>query len=85
MHVNMSEVSLEEVSRSLLEREPTMASGGFWKPKDCLPRWKVSVDVILLKGLFTKKVLMSERRNITNDPANPFQLFQHDLSQFMTV
>lgn len=47
MQVNMSEVSLEEVERSLLEGEPIMATGGFWKPKDCLPRWKVSVDVIL--------------------------------------
>lgn len=45
LEVNMSEISLEEVERSLLEREPTMALGGFWKPKDCLPRWKVSVLV----------------------------------------
>ncbi len=44
LEVNMSEVSLEEVERSLLEEEPSIAPGGYWKPKDCIPRWKVSVD-----------------------------------------
>lgn len=42
LEVNMSEISLEDIERSSLEREPSMAPGGFWKPKDCLPRWKVS-------------------------------------------
>ncbi len=55
LEVNMSEVSLEEVERSLLEGEPSMVPGGYWKPKDCLPRWKVSADVTLLQGLFTEK------------------------------
>jgi len=45
MEVNMSEVSLEEVERSLLEGEPNRTLGGFWKPKDCLPRWKVSPKI----------------------------------------
>uniref|UniRef100_A0A7N9AS52 Beta-1,4-galactosyltransferase n=1 Tax=Mastacembelus armatus TaxID=205130 RepID=A0A7N9AS52_9TELE len=45
LEVNMSEVSLEEVERSLLEEEPSMASGGYWRPKDCLPRWKVAILV----------------------------------------
>ncbi|KAF0036185.1 hypothetical protein F2P81_011497 [Scophthalmus maximus] len=45
LEVNMSEVSLEEVERSLLESEPNMAPGGYWKPKDCLPRWKVAILV----------------------------------------
>lgn len=51
----MSEVSLEEVERSLLEEEPSIAPGGYWKPKDCLPRWKVSVNGTLFKGLLTEK------------------------------
>ncbi|XP_016891438.1 beta-1,4-galactosyltransferase 5 isoform X2 [Cynoglossus semilaevis] len=45
MLVNMSEVSLEEVETSLLEAEPSTAPGGFWKPTDCLPRWKVAILV----------------------------------------
>lgn len=50
----MSEVSLEDVERSLLEKDPSISIGGYWKPKDCLPRWKVSVDETLLKKrLFT--------------------------------
>lgn len=44
LEVNMTEVSLGEVERSLLEKDPTIAPGGYWKPKDCLPRWKVSVN-----------------------------------------
>lgn len=44
----MSEVSLEKVERSLLEGEPSITLGGHWKPTDCLPRWKVSVDETLL-------------------------------------
>lgn len=43
LEVNMNEVSLEEVERSLLERDPSVAPGGYWKPKDCLPRWKVHI------------------------------------------
>lgn len=49
LEVNMSEVSLEDVERSLLEKDPSISIGGYWKPKDCLPRWKVSVDETLLK------------------------------------
>ncbi|TNN44622.1 Beta-1,4-galactosyltransferase 5 [Liparis tanakae] len=45
LEVNMSEVSLEEVEKSLLEGEPNRTPGGFWKPKDCLPRWKVAILV----------------------------------------
>lgn len=46
LEVNMNEVSLEEVERSLLEKDPSMAWGGYWKPKDCLPRWKVhTIDI----------------------------------------
>ncbi|TKS77712.1 Beta-1,4-galactosyltransferase 5 [Collichthys lucidus] len=44
LEVNMSEISLEEVERSLLEEE-SIAPGGYWKPKDCLPRWKVAILV----------------------------------------
>lgn len=47
LEVNMTEVSLEDVERSLLEKEPSIAPGGYWKPKDCLPRWKVSADETL--------------------------------------
>lgn len=45
LEVNMSEVSLENVERSLLEKDSSIAPGGYWKPRDCLPRWKVSADV----------------------------------------
>ncbi|XP_067383206.1 beta-1,4-galactosyltransferase 5 isoform X2 [Channa argus] len=45
LEVNMSEVSLEEVERYLLKGEPSIAPGGYWKPKDCLPRWKVAILV----------------------------------------
>ncbi|XP_061610487.1 beta-1,4-galactosyltransferase 5 isoform X2 [Phyllopteryx taeniolatus] len=45
LEVNMSEVSLEDVERSLLQEESTLAPGGHWKPKDCLPRWKVAILV----------------------------------------
>lgn len=55
LEVNMSEVSLEAVERFLLQKDPSIASGGYWKPKDCLPRWKASVDETLLTGLFTEK------------------------------
>lgn len=51
----MSEVSLEAVERFLLQKDPSIAPGGYWKPKDCLPRWKASVDETLLTGLFTEK------------------------------
>lgn len=44
LEVNMSELSLEEVERSLLEKDPSVAPGGYWKPKDCLPRWKVCTN-----------------------------------------
>lgn len=58
LKVNMSMVSLEEVERSLLEREPSIALGGYWKPKDCLPRWKVSAGETLLgasrRGEYTR-------------------------------
>lgn len=37
----MSEVSLEEMESSLLEVQPGITMGGYWKPQDCLPRWKV--------------------------------------------
>lgn len=50
LNVNMSMVSLEEVERSLLEKEPSIAPGGYWKPKDCLPRWKVGVNQPLPQG-----------------------------------
>lgn len=40
----MNEVSLEEVERSLLEKDPSVGLGGHWKPKDCLPRWKVTAN-----------------------------------------
>ncbi|XP_075884645.1 beta-1,4-galactosyltransferase 5 [Nelusetta ayraudi] len=43
LKVNMTMVSLEEVERSLLEKEPSIALGGYWKPRDCLPRWKVAI------------------------------------------
>ncbi|KAJ0064174.1 hypothetical protein NL108_001468, partial [Boleophthalmus pectinirostris] len=45
IEVNMSEVSLEEVERSLLEVQPGITMGGYWKPQDCLPRWKVAILV----------------------------------------
>lgn len=50
LEVNMNEVSLEEVERSLVEGDPGMAPGGNWKPKDCLPRWKVSVYGVFTEG-----------------------------------
>ncbi|KAM4611000.1 beta-1,4-galactosyltransferase 5 [Polymixia lowei] len=43
LEVNMTEIALEEVERSLLEAEPSTAPGGYWKPKDCMPRWKVAI------------------------------------------
>lgn len=64
LEVNMTEVSLEEVERSLLEGELSIAPGGHWKPKDCLPRWKVCVGGTLDSSLFDTQV--TEKRNITN-------------------
>ncbi|KAJ3586824.1 hypothetical protein NHX12_013216 [Muraenolepis orangiensis] len=43
LEVNMTEISLDEVERSLLEAEPSLAPGGYWKPTDCQPRWKVAI------------------------------------------
>ncbi|KAJ8265348.1 hypothetical protein COCON_G00144470 [Conger conger] len=43
--VNMSEIALEEVERSLLEGDHSLASGGHWKPHDCVARWKVAILV----------------------------------------
>ncbi|XP_046896952.1 beta-1,4-galactosyltransferase 5 [Hypomesus transpacificus] len=45
LQVNMSEVSLEEVERVLLAAEPSLSPGGYWKPQDCVPRWKVAILV----------------------------------------
>lgn len=56
LEVNMSEVSLGEMERSLLESEPRIAPGGYWKPKDCLPRWKVSAHVTSFRLLFSENV-----------------------------
>ncbi|KAG9332613.1 hypothetical protein JZ751_014711, partial [Albula glossodonta] len=39
------EIALEEVERSLLEGDPSLGTGGHWKPKDCIPRWKVAILV----------------------------------------
>ncbi|XP_048840232.1 beta-1,4-galactosyltransferase 5 isoform X1 [Brienomyrus brachyistius] len=41
--VNMSEVALSEVQRSLLLEDRSLALGGHWKPHDCMPRWKVAI------------------------------------------
>ncbi|KAG5282436.1 hypothetical protein AALO_G00056000 [Alosa alosa] len=43
--VNMSEVGLEMVERSLLQQEPSLSRGGHWKPHDCIPHWKVAILV----------------------------------------
>uniref|UniRef100_A0A674CPP1 Beta-1,4-galactosyltransferase n=1 Tax=Salmo trutta TaxID=8032 RepID=A0A674CPP1_SALTR len=45
LEVNMSEMALEDVERFLLNAEPTMTLGGYWKPRDCVPRWKVAILV----------------------------------------
>ncbi|XP_038842090.1 beta-1,4-galactosyltransferase 5 [Salvelinus namaycush] len=45
LEVNMSEMALEDVERVLLNSEPSMTLGGYWKPKDCVPRWKVAILV----------------------------------------
>lgn len=58
LEVNMTEVSLGEVERSLLEKDPTIVPGGYWKPKDCLPRWKVSVDETLVSFCLGKKFVL---------------------------
>ncbi|XP_078462597.1 beta-1,4-galactosyltransferase 5-like [Lampetra fluviatilis] len=42
MEVNMSEVSMGEVSRQLA-RDMHIEPGGFWRPSDCQPRWKVAI------------------------------------------
>lgn len=39
--VNMSEISMEEIHH-FFSKDPTIRLGGHWKPRDCLPRWKVS-------------------------------------------
>ncbi|KAG7257171.1 hypothetical protein CRUP_014007 [Coryphaenoides rupestris] len=43
LEVNITEISLEEVEQSLLDTEPGLAPGGYWKPADCQPRWKVAI------------------------------------------
>uniref|UniRef100_A0A4W5RAV9 Beta-1,4-galactosyltransferase n=1 Tax=Hucho hucho TaxID=62062 RepID=A0A4W5RAV9_9TELE len=45
LEVNMSEMALEDVERVLLNAEPSMTLGGYWKPRDCVPRWKVAILV----------------------------------------
>ncbi|XP_066527704.1 beta-1,4-galactosyltransferase 5 [Hoplias malabaricus] len=45
LEVDMSEVSLEQVERDLQEADPSLGLGGHWKPKDCIPRWKVAILV----------------------------------------
>uniref|UniRef100_A0A8C9U9X9 Beta-1,4-galactosyltransferase n=1 Tax=Scleropages formosus TaxID=113540 RepID=A0A8C9U9X9_SCLFO len=43
--VNMSEVTLLEVEKTLLEADRSLGQGGHWKPQDCQPRWKVAILV----------------------------------------
>ncbi|XP_041711662.1 beta-1,4-galactosyltransferase 5-like isoform X1 [Coregonus clupeaformis] len=45
LEVNMSEIALEDVEKVLLNAEPSMTLGGYWKPRDCVPRWKVAILV----------------------------------------
>ncbi|XP_071204997.1 beta-1,4-galactosyltransferase 5 [Salvelinus alpinus] len=45
LEVNMSEMALEDVERVLLNAEPSMTLRGYWKPRDCVPRWKVAILV----------------------------------------
>lgn len=75
----MSEVSLEEVERSLLEGEPSMAPGGYWKPKDCLPRWKVSEDVTFLKGSLRSTVEYTDGWVETNNKCRCFHSGHREL------
>ncbi|XP_026880324.2 beta-1,4-galactosyltransferase 5 [Electrophorus electricus] len=43
--VDMSERSMEDVERTLLQTDPSLLIGGHWKPQDCVPRWKVAILV----------------------------------------
>ncbi|XP_067904309.1 beta-1,4-galactosyltransferase 5-like isoform X4 [Heterodontus francisci] len=39
INVNMTEISLEEI-QALFATDPYIQTGGHWKPRDCIPRWK---------------------------------------------
>ena len=83
LEVNMSEVSLEEVERSFLEGEPSIAPGGYWKPNDCLPRWKVSVDVILLRGVLAEKHCGIQRRGSRGTQWRCFHAWRKGVSEWV--
>ncbi|XP_069739782.1 beta-1,4-galactosyltransferase 5-like isoform X3 [Narcine bancroftii] len=40
--VNMTEISMEEIQK-IFRKDPYMQIGGHWKPRDCIPRWKVAI------------------------------------------
>ncbi|XP_072096287.1 beta-1,4-galactosyltransferase 5-like isoform X1 [Mobula birostris] len=42
INVNMTEISLEEI-QGFFSKDPYMQIGGHWKPRDCIPRWKVAI------------------------------------------
>ncbi|XP_030069693.1 beta-1,4-galactosyltransferase 6 isoform X2 [Microcaecilia unicolor] len=44
ININMSEISLDEIHK-LFSKDTDIRPGGHWKPKDCVPRWKVAVII----------------------------------------
>ncbi|XP_063064733.1 beta-1,4-galactosyltransferase 5 [Engraulis encrasicolus] len=97
--VNMSETSLEEVERAMLEEAPRWLRGGHWKPEDCIPRWKVAILVpfrnrhehlpILLRHLIP--ILQKQRLQFAfyvieqagNEPFNRAMLFNVGFKEAM--
>ncbi|KAF7240857.1 Beta-1,4-galactosyltransferase 5 [Varanus komodoensis] len=88
--VNMSEISMEEIHQ-FFSRDPTIKLGGHWKPKDCLPRWKVAILIPFrnryehLPVLFRHLIPMLQRQRLQfafyvieqagNQPFNRAMLF----------
>lgn len=56
--VNMTELPIEEVELQL--RQLGIQFGGHWRPKDCKPRWKVS-----LLCLYESTILKWEKKKFT--------------------
>ncbi|XP_043944907.1 beta-1,4-galactosyltransferase 5 [Protopterus annectens] len=42
VNVNMSEIHMEEIE-ALFTQNSDIKQGGHWRPKDCIPRWKVAI------------------------------------------
>lgn len=61
MEVNMTEIPMEEIEEKF-SKFFDIDFGGYWKPKDCRPRWKVGlcfIDLISTYIIQTKYCINS--------------------------